>query len=133
MKHCFFVEVKMKKYFFWFNQKYEKYQMIVKNISQEFRLKNIDEIRNYFLEEIGKNELMSKRRRIVCTTLSYNEYFLILASAITECIPISDFASMLGISLGIMSSAIGIKTFAVAVGTKNYQAIIKKQKKNMIK
>ena len=50
MKHCFFVEVKMKKYFFWFNQKYEKYQMIVKNISQEFRLKNIDEIRNYFLE-----------------------------------------------------------------------------------
>ena len=30
MKHCFFVEVKMKKYFFWFNQKYAKYQMIVK-------------------------------------------------------------------------------------------------------
>ena len=76
---------------------------------------------------------MSKRHIIVCTTLSYIEYFLILASAITEYIPISDFASMLGISLGIMSSAIGIKTFAIAVGTKNYQAIIKKQKKNMIK
>ena len=76
---------------------------------------------------------MSKRHIIVCTTLSYIEYFLILASAITEYIPISDFASMLGISLGIMSSAIGIKTLAIAVGTKNYQAIIKKQKKNMIK
>ena len=30
-----------------------------KNISQEFRLKNIDETRNYFLEEIEQNELIS--------------------------------------------------------------------------
>ena len=29
--------------------------MVKENISQEFRLKNIDETRNYFLEEIGKN------------------------------------------------------------------------------
>ena len=28
--------------------------MAKENISQEFRLKNIDETRNYFLEEIGK-------------------------------------------------------------------------------
>ena len=34
--------------------------MSEENISQEFRLKNIDEIRNYFIEEISQNELMSK-------------------------------------------------------------------------
>ena len=35
--------------------------LVDKNTSQEFRLKNIDETRNYFLEEIKKNELMSKK------------------------------------------------------------------------
>ena len=48
------------------------------SISQEFRLRNIDETRNYFLEKIKQNELMSKKRKKVCTTLNYIEYFLIL-------------------------------------------------------
>ena len=43
--------------------------MVEENISQEFRLKNIDETRNYFVEEIEQNELMSKNRKKVCTTL----------------------------------------------------------------
>ena len=30
-------------------------------MSQKFRLKNIDETRNYFLEEIKQNELMTKK------------------------------------------------------------------------
>ena len=34
--------------------------MTEENISQEFRIRNIDETRNYFLEEIKQNELMSK-------------------------------------------------------------------------
>ena len=34
--------------------------MAKENISQEFRLENIDETRNYFLEEIEQNELMSR-------------------------------------------------------------------------
>ena len=38
-------------------------------MSQELRLKNIDETRNYFIEEIEQNELMSKRLNKVCTTL----------------------------------------------------------------
>ena len=40
-------------------------------MSQEFRLKNIDKTRNYFLEEIEQNELMSKKYKKVCTTLNY--------------------------------------------------------------
>ena len=34
--------------------------MAEKSISQEFRMKNIDETRNYFIEEIKQNELKSK-------------------------------------------------------------------------
>ena len=57
--------------------------MVDKNICQEFRLKNINETRNYFFEEIKQNELMSKRHKKVCTTLNYIEHFLILASTVT--------------------------------------------------
>ena len=39
------------------------------NLSQEFRFKNIDKAKNYFIEEINKNELMSK----VCRVLNYIE------------------------------------------------------------
>ena len=52
--------------------------MCQESISQEFRLRNIDETRNYFLEKIKQNELMSKKHKKVCTTLNYIEYFLIL-------------------------------------------------------
>ena len=36
------------------------------NISQEPRLKNIDETRNYLIEEINRNELMSKKYKKDC-------------------------------------------------------------------
>ena len=87
--------------------------MVEENISQEFRLKNIDETRNYLIEEINRNELMSKKHKKVCTTLNYIECFLILASIITECILISVFASVVGIPIGITSSAIRLKFYTM--------------------
>ena len=56
------------------------------NISQEFTLKNIDASRNYYIGEIKQNELISKKRQNVCTTLNYIEQFLILAFTVTGCI-----------------------------------------------
>ena len=35
--------------------------MVEENVRQEFRLKNIDETRNYFVKEIDKNKLMNKK------------------------------------------------------------------------
>ena len=70
-------------------------------MSQEFRLKNIDETWDYFLEEIEQNKLMSRKYKRVFTTLNYIKYFLILTSTITGCIWVSDFASLLDISIGI--------------------------------
>ena len=53
------------------------------NISQEFRLKYIDETRNNVTEEINRNELISKKHKKVCTTLNCIELFVILGSTIT--------------------------------------------------
>ena len=77
-------------------------------MSQEFKLKNINGTRNYFLETIKQNELVSKKHKNVCTTLKYIEHFLILASPITGCISISAFAPLIGIPTGITNSAIGL-------------------------
>ena len=83
--------------------------MVEENISQEFRLKNIDKTRNYFLEEKKQNKFMSKKLTKDCATLNYIEHFLILASTITGCILISAFSSLIGIPIGITSSVIGLK------------------------
>ena len=42
--------------------------MVEENISQDFRLKNIDEAKNYFVKKIEQNKLVSKKRKMVCTT-----------------------------------------------------------------
>ena len=45
--------------------------MVEETVSQEFRLKNIDEERNYLIEEIKQNELLNKNHKKVCLTLNY--------------------------------------------------------------
>ena len=58
--------------------------MAKENISQRFRLKNIDEKRNYFAEEIEKNAMVSKKHKKVCS--SYIEQFFILVLIVLGCI-----------------------------------------------
>ena len=72
--------------------------MAKENISQEFRLKN----------------------KKVCTTLNYIEHFLTLALTITGCISISAFTYLVGISIGITSSAIGLKRFVITEEIRKY-------------
>ena len=102
--------------------------MVEENIDQEFRFNNIDETRNYFLKEIKKDELMSENHQKVCTTLNYIEHFPILASRTTGCISVSGFTSLLGIPIGITSSAMRLKISATIAGIKKYKSIIKKKK-----
>ena len=104
--------------------------MAEENISQEFGLKNIDETRNYLIEEINRNELMTKKPKKVCTTLNYIEHFLILGSTITGCVSVSSFASLVCISIEITSSAVGLKISAITAEIKKYKSIIKKKKKH---
>lgn len=65
--------------------------------------------------------------------LNYIERLLILVSTITACVSISSFASLVGIPLGITTSATGLKICVIIFGTKKCKAIIKKKKKIMIK
>ena len=62
---------------------------------------------------------MSIKHKKICTILKYIEHFLILASAITECISISAFASLLRIDIGIKNSALGLKGCAIIAEIKS--------------
>ena len=104
--------------------------MAEEKIIKEFRLRYIDETRSYFIEEINRNELISKKHKKVCTTLDYVEHFLIVGSAITRCVSISAFASLVGIPIGITRSAVGLKICVTTAAIKKHKSIIKKQKKN---
>ena len=92
--------------------------MTEENICQEFRLKNIYETRNYLIEEINQNELMSKKHKKVYRVLNYIEHLLILISTVMGCISISAFASLVGIPIEITSSAIGLKICVITAGIK---------------
>ena len=98
-------------------------------MNQEFRWKNINETRNYFLEEIKENDLMSRKHKKVCATLNYIECILMLASTITGCISNSALSSLLGIPIAIRSSAIRLQICVIAVGIKKYKSITEKKKK----
>ena len=56
--------------------------------------------------------------------------FLILGSTITGCVSISAFASLVGIPIGIASSAVELKICIITATTKKYKSIIKKKKKH---
>ena len=72
---------------------------------------------------------MSRRYKKVSTTLIYCQHIFIFASAITGCISISAFVSLLDISIGIASSRVGLKICVSAAVIKKNKSIIKKKKK----
>ena len=49
--------------------------MVEENKSQEFRMKNIDETRDNLIEEVKRNELMSKNHKKVCTTQRFVQLY----------------------------------------------------------
>ena len=91
-------------------------------------MKNIDEIRNYFIEEINQNELMSKKCKKVCEVSNYIAHMLILVSTVTGCVSISSFASLLGIALVIASSEVRLKICVITAGIRKCKSMTKKIK-----
>ena len=74
--------------------------------------------------------MISNKNKKICKSLNYIEHFLILDSAVTECISISTFASLLGIPIRITSSSIGLKICAITGGIEKYKSLIRKKKKH---
>ena len=98
------------------------------NMNQEFRLQKIGKIRNYLIEEINRNKLMSKKHK-VCRILNYIDHLVITISAITGCVSISAFTSLVGITIGVISSAIKLKICVITSEIKRKKSIIKKKRK----
>ena len=65
---------------------------------------------------------MSNKHKKRCATLKFIENFLILASAVTGCLSISACASLVGIPIGITSSAVELKFSAIAAAIKKYKS-----------
>ena len=84
-------------------------------------MKKIDEMRNYLIREINRNELISKKHKKVCRVLNYTDHSFIVISTITGCISISAFASLVGIPIRIASSTIGLNICVITAGIKKYK------------
>ena len=104
---------------------------IRKNVimTEGFRLKNIGEIRNYFIEEINQNKLMRKKHKKVCRVLNYIETLFIVVSTFSGCVSISVFTYLVAIPVGITSSAVQLKTCVINAGIIKDKSIIMKKKK----
>ena len=62
-------------------------------------------------------------------SLNYIDHLLIVTSTIIGCVSISAFASLVGITVRITGSAIGLKIRAITAGIKKYKSMFKKKKK----
>ena len=56
------------------------------------------------------------------------ELLIILVSAVTGCVPISEFTSLVCVPIGITSSAVGIKICEITAEIKKDKSIMKKKK-----
>ena len=68
---------------------------------------------------------MNKKHNKVYKVLNYIEHLPIFISTVAGFVSISAFASLVGIPIGITSSAIGLKINVITAGIKKYDLIIK--------
>ena len=78
-------------------------------------------------------DLLNLCRKVkVCKILNCTEHLLILACTVIGCDSISTLASLVGILVGIASSAITINISITTAGIKKFKSIIKKRKTTII-
>ena len=106
----------------YFKDKYEKRKRKPCN-------KKIAETRTYLLVEIKHNDLNKEKHKNVSMVLNYFEHFLVFVSAVSGCVSISEFVSLIGVPVRIIGSAIGLRICAITLGIKKYNSIIIKEEK----
>ena len=101
------------------------------NYQQQFRLNKINEIKDYFVAEIKKRELMSKR---LSKYIAYFDKPLIVLSVTTGSIFIASFAAVIGAPVGIVSviCSLAFSVFAGIVKKLLKTTRDKKKKRNKI-
>ena len=78
------------------------------NYQQQFRLNKINEIKDYFVAEIKKRDLMSKRLSKYIASFDYINKSLIFLSSTSGSISIAPFASVIGAPVGIASASLSL-------------------------
>ena len=72
-------------------------------------------------------------KKVRTVVINYVESLLTLDSAVSGCISISAFASLVDISIGITSYSVRLKVCAVTSGIKKQNSITETKSKTMIK
>ena len=85
------------------------------NDQQLFMLNKINEIKDYFVAEIKKRELMSRRLSKYIAFCNYFDKSLIVLSATSGSISIASFATVIGTPVGITSANLSL-TFSLSTG-----------------
>ena len=99
------------------------------NDQQQFKLKKINEIKNYFVAEIKERELMSKRLSKYIASFDYFDKSLIVLSVTTGSISIASFATVIGAPVGMMSASCSL-AFSITTGfVKKFLKTIRNKKK----
>ena len=97
--------------------------------NQQFRLNRINEIRDYFVDEIKERELMSKRLGKYIASFDYFDKSLIVLSVTTGSISIASFATVIGAPVGIVSASFSL-AFSISTGiTKKLLKTTRNKKK----
>ena len=92
--------------------------------------RKIGETRNYLLDDIKNIKIMIKKHKQACRALNYFGNFFVFVSAVSGYVSISAFSSLVVVSVGIASSAVEIKIYAIISGIKKWESIIKKKRKS---
>ena len=69
----------------------------------------------------------------MCKSLNYFEHFIDFVYAVSGCVSISAFASLVGILISITSSPAGLKISAITQELKSINQLSKKEKSMIIK
>ena len=72
-----------------------------KHLKSRIYTEKIYETKNYIIEEVKHNNLMSEKYEKTCRYLNYVRHLLVLASTITGCVSVSAFASLVCVPVGI--------------------------------
>ena len=101
--------------------------MVKEDIKFDFGLKNMDEGRNYLLEEVSHYNSMIEKLKKVCRDLNWFKRFHIFVFDVSACISIFALYLLVDDSIGIANSAVILKISATTAGIKKYRSIMKKK------
>ena len=97
----------------------------------KYRLHEIKNIENYFINEINERKSCSKKLSKYVTIFDFMDKILIVLSAASSSVSIISFASTIGVPVGIASACFTL-VFSITAGIikKLLSTIIKKKKKH---